>query len=154
MFTEVRVYDLDGVLVDTSHRYRNLADGRIDIDYWMSNRTEENIAKDKPLFLVQQYRRDCENPKIYVIICTARVEHSLDRDFIASRLGMPNLLLMRPDGNKESDAMLKRRQLQRVFNLKQFSNLPRFFWDDNIINLNHCVDLFTAVFYVPSKQGI
>ena len=72
MFQRIHVYDLDGVLVDTSHRYRNLASGSIDLAYWLENRTEKNISRDKVLPLAKQYHADCLNPETYVVICTAR----------------------------------------------------------------------------------
>ena len=58
--------------VDTSHRYRTLKNGNIDLRYWIANRTEENIAKDKLLPLHKQYIADCVNPETYTILCTAR----------------------------------------------------------------------------------
>ena len=150
MYKRIHTYDLDGVLVDTSHRYRNKPDGSIDLQYWFENRTEEKIAQDKILPLAKQYMADCLNPEIYVMICTSRAYHVLDIQFIIGHLGAPDKLIMRPVGNMENDAKLKRRQLQRLFNLRQFAKLPRRFWDDNPRNLNACRDLFTQVFHVPS----
>jgi len=150
MYKRIHTYDLDGVLVDTSHRYRNKPDGSIDLQYWFDNRTEEQIAKDKILPLAKQYMADCLNPETYVMICTSRAYHVLDIQFIVGHLGAPDKLIMRPVGNMENDAILKRRQLQRLFNLRQFAKLPRRFWDDNPRNLNACRDLFTQVFHVPS----
>jgi hypothetical protein len=148
MLKRIHTYDLDGVLVDTSHRYRNLKNGSIDLDYWYANR--HRLGDDKLLPLVKQYRADILNSEIYVIICTSRCTHVNDHAFIRDTLGQPNKLIMRPRGNMENDGPLKRRQLQRLFNLKQFQNLPRRFWDDNPLNLNACRDLFTEVFHVPS----
>jgi len=149
MLRQIHVYDLDGVLVDTSHRYRNKPDGTIDLDYWFANRYK--LDADTLLPLAKQYRADCANPEIYTVVCTARVYDARDVRFINSRIGKPNKLIMRPRGNMEGDAILKRRALQRIFNLRQFARLPRRFWDDNPRNLNACRDLFSQVFYVPSK---
>jgi len=151
MFKRIHCYDLDGVLVDTSHRYRNNFDGSIDLDYWFKHRTPQNIARDKLLPLAKQYRVDIANPEIYVIVCTARTWFKHDVDFIRDNLGMPDKLIMRPQGNETKDAQLKRWQLARLFNLRQFQKLPRKFWDDNLQNLQACRDLFTDVFHVPSR---
>ena len=153
MIKEIHTYDLDGVLVDTSHRYRNKSDGTIDLDYWFVNRTKENIAKDIILPMAKQYLDDCLNSEIYTIICTSRLWHIWDIEFIIGRLGAPNKLIMRPIGNVEADGILKRRQLQRLFNLKQFQNMPRFMWEDNLINIRALADMFTFIHYIPSKQG-
>jgi len=148
MFDRIHVYDLDGVIVDTSHRYRNKSDGTIDLDHWLANRYK--MGQDKLLPLAEQYLKDCLNPHIYTVICTSRVEHINDVRYILTVLGAPNKLLMRPYGNTEADAVLKRRQLQRIFNLRQFSKLPKKFWEDNPRNINACRDLFDKAFLVPS----
>ena len=96
MFKAIHIYDIDGVLVDSSHRYRNKPDGSIDIDYWFSMATAENIAKDSLLPMAAQYKADLDNPEIYTVICTSRAAKKADFDFIANRLGMPNKLLVRP----------------------------------------------------------
>lgn len=156
MFKIIHVYDLDGVLVDTAHRYRNLPDGTIDLRYWLANRTEQNIAKDKILPLARQYQRDCLSDSIYTIICTSRMYHVLDIEFIIGVLGAPDKLIMRPEDNCEGDAVLKRRQLQRLFNLKQFRFLPRRLWEDNPLNIAALESLFTKCFFIPSHitQGL
>lgn len=150
MIQKINVYDMDGVLVDTSHRYRNKPDGTIDLDYWFAMRTPDNINQDKLLPLADQYKMDLLNPAIYVIICTSRVEHKWDIRFIANYLGLPNKLLMRPVGNMEPDGILKRRALSRLFNLRQFKPLHKSFWDDNIKNLNATTDLFDNTVLVNS----
>ena len=146
----MHVYDLDGVLVDTAHRYRNKPDGTIDIDYWFANRTKEKIALDTLLPHAKQYRDDCNDPKTYTIICTSRMVHSIDLDFIKDFLGLPNITLMRPLGNMEADHIVKVRQLQRIFNLPQFKNLRRVLWEDNPQNIDALRSLFTQCIFVPS----
>ena len=66
----IHVYDLDGTLLDSSHRYRSNPDGTIDFDYWIANQSLCDF--DKPLPLAQQYIADLANPETYVIICTMR----------------------------------------------------------------------------------
>jgi len=153
MIKRIHTYDLDGVLVDSAHRYKNTNAGTIDLAHWMKNRTPENIALDTLLPHAAQYRDDCLDPFIYVIICTSRVFSVLDVGFIFDRLGAPDKLIMRPIGNVDGDAILKRRQLQRLFNLRQFGKLPRVLWEDNLLNIDALRDLFTQSIYVQSKQG-
>ena len=155
MFKRIHVYDLDGVLVDSSHRYRNLANGTIDLKYWLANRTPENINRDKLLPHVWQYVNDILNPYVYVILCTSRTDSLLDREFIRNKLGQPNKLFMRASDpiDYSPDSVMKRRALQTIFNLKQFQYLPRTLWEDNRINIDRLGDLFTHTIYVPSQQG-
>lgn len=65
------IFDLDGTVIDTSHRYRDLPCGRIDLDYWFANSTPEMIAKDKLLPLAQTWR-DLYAKGNTIIVCTAR----------------------------------------------------------------------------------
>lgn len=65
------IFDLDGTVVDTSHRYRNLPCGKIDLEYWFANSIPEKIAQDALLPLADSMR------KMYaaghkIVICTAR----------------------------------------------------------------------------------
>ncbi|MDH3380756.1 MAG: hypothetical protein OEQ39_27900 [Gammaproteobacteria bacterium] len=153
MYKAIRVYDLDGVLVDSSHRYRNKPDGTIDLQYWIENRTPEKIAKDKILPRARQYLADCLNPARYTVICTSRVYHSADIEFIVGRLGAPDKLFMRPEGNNDADGVLKRKQLAALFNLRQFNKLPRYLWEDNNHNIAALSHMFDRVFFIQSNQG-
>jgi len=148
---KIHIYDMDGVLVDTSHRYRNLPNGSIDLDYWLTNNTPEKVAQDTLLPLAKQYKADLLNPAIYVVICTARAALAHDYDFIRNRLGWPNKIICRPVGNMEPDAVLKRRGLCRLLNLKQFQNIVRVFWDDNKKNLDAVKDLGLKLVHVKSN---
>jgi len=67
----IMIFDLDGTVVDTSHRYRDLPCGKIDLDYWFDNSTPEKIALDKLLPLANVWRRyHAEGHTI--VVCTAR----------------------------------------------------------------------------------
>jgi phosphoglycolate phosphatase-like HAD superfamily hydrolase len=151
MIKAIHIYDMDGVLVDTSHRYRNLPDGTIDLTYWLENARPEKIALDTLLPLAEQYKADIANPEIYVVICTARQAIKADFDYIANRLGNPDKIICRPIGNSESDAKLKRRGLCKLLNLKQFQKITRKFWDDNRKNLDAVADLGLQLIHVKSK---
>ena len=151
MFKKIHVYDLDGVLVDSSHRYRNLPNGSIDLDYWIENSTPENIAKDRLLPLAKQATKDILNPEIYVIICTARVYCPDSIAFIHGYIGRPNKLMMRGENDARQDCIMKQAKLNGFFALRQFAKLPRFFWDDSLANIRHCATLFSRTFHIHSE---
>jgi|SRR5210317_473053 hypothetical protein len=153
MIKKIHVYDLDGVLVDTSHRYRNLSNGSIDLNYWLANHTRENIQRDRLLPLASQYQRDCESREIYTVICTARVRHDWDVEYIASELGLPNKLIMRTPNDMTPDGAYKLRELQRIFNLRQFAKLPRYYWEDNIRNIRATFNLWTCAYLIKSNNA-
>lgn len=142
---------MDGVLVDTSHRYRNLPDGTIDLDFWFANNVPAKVAQDTLLPLAEQYKADLADPETYTVICTARACHPHDFEFIEQRLGQPNKLISRPLGNNEADGKIKRRGLCKLLNLKQFQNITRRFWDDNKKNLDAVADLGLQLIHVKSN---
>lgn len=65
------IFDLDGTVIDTSHRYRNKPDGTIDLDYWFANSTPEMIARDALLPLSRTWRA-LYNIGHKIVVCTAR----------------------------------------------------------------------------------
>ncbi len=65
------IFDLDGTVIDTSHRYRNGPDGHIDLDYWFANSTPEMIARDRVLPLANVWRRHYAAGHT-IVVCTAR----------------------------------------------------------------------------------
>ena len=67
-----KIWDLDGTVIDSSHRYYTLENGDIDLPRWIENNTRENIALDKLLPLADLMRDNYRSGDT-VIICTARV---------------------------------------------------------------------------------
>lgn len=67
----IYIFDLDGTVVDTGHRYRNLPCGKIDLPFWFANSTEEMVAKDTLLPLADVWRRYKAEGHT-VVVCTAR----------------------------------------------------------------------------------
>jgi len=133
---KIFVYDLDQTLIDSSHRYRNLPSGSIDLPYWIKNATPENIAKDSLLPLAKHYQAALANPAIYVIVATARAMGASDYAYLYNKLGKPDYIISRQgQADRRPDAVLKVNGLRKLFNLKQFQTATKVFWDDNPINL-------------------
>lgn len=148
----IAIYDMDGTIVDSSHRYRVTAENKIDIEYWRAN--EYRAMEDGLLPLAAQYMQDIENPDVYVIIATARVLRGPDWQFIREVLGEPNYVISRGENDTRSGATLKINGLQRFFNLKQFRLADAVFYEDNISYLKAVCDHFQIRgVYIPSVQG-
>ena len=45
MIKKIKIYDLDGTLLDSSHRYRAVG-GKIDLAHWRENDTPAMVMKD------------------------------------------------------------------------------------------------------------
>jgi beta-phosphoglucomutase-like phosphatase (HAD superfamily) len=153
--TKVSIYDMDGTIVNSLHRYRTIIGDngeRIDLDYWREN--EYRALDDSLLPLAEQYKTDLRNENCFVIIATARVLRDADNQFIAEILGEPDYIISRKDGDNVSGATLKIAGLAKFFNLLNFKDAEFTFYEDNITYLKAVCDRFDIRgVYVPSKQG-
>lgn len=151
----IRIYDMDGTIVCSLHRYRTIIDDRgerIDLDYWREN--EYRALDDSLLPLAEQYRADLADPECYVIIATARVLGEPDREFIRDTLGEPDYIVSRKSGDTQSGRTLKIGGLAKFFNLVNFKTDDVVFYEDNVDYLKAVCDRFgIRGVYIPSKQG-
>jgi phosphoglycolate phosphatase-like HAD superfamily hydrolase len=152
---KVNIYDMDGTIVDSSHRYRTIVDSRgerIDLDYWRQN--EYLAMNDTLLPLARQYQEDIQDPNTYVIIATARVMREPDYKFVETVLGNPDYIISRPDGSTVSGSVLKIAGLAKFFNLVNFQGAQFTFYEDNVDYLKAVCDRFNIRgVYIPSVQG-
>jgi len=133
-FPKIRIYDLDGTIIDSSHRAKYDDNGKLDLDHWRENNTKENIFKDDLLPMYWQLVADYKNGDI-IILCTARELNKWDWEYIHSMGIYYDYVKSRPIGETMSDWKLKRNLLNPFFNLKPFQKLAKYFYDDNENNL-------------------
>lgn len=153
---KIAIYDMDGTIVDSSHRYRTITDAngktRIDLQYWRDN--EYRAMEDGLLPLAAQYRAELNTKQVFTIIATARVMNAPDMQFLREVLGMPNYLISRAANDTRSGKDLKIKGLQRLANLRQFDMSKAIFYEDNIEYLKAVCDHFQMRgVYIPSVQG-
>lgn len=156
MIKRVSIWDLDGTIIDSSHRYRtrvdNNGDLKIDLEYWREN--ESRVWEDTLLPLYSKYREDLQNPEVFVIIATARVLNTPDIEYIEKVLGKPDYIIGRKSGDNQSGKYLKAKGIQKFFNLKPFKFAEWVFYEDNIEYLKYVCDKFDIQgVYCPSCQG-
>jgi len=153
--TKVSIYDMDGTIVDSTHRYRTITVNgieKIDLEYWRAN--EYRAMDDGLLPLAEQYRAELRDENTYVIIATARAMRAADYQFVNEILGKPDYLISRKPGETISGGQLKINGLQKFFNLKQFRKADATFYEDNTSYLKAVCDHFgIRGVYIPSKQG-
>lgn len=151
----VAIYDMDGTIVCSRHRYRTIKDAsgeRIDLQYWRDN--QFRAMDDSLLPLADQYKADLADPHCYVIIATARVMNGPDWRFVNEILGAPDYFISRKDGDAQSGKTLKISGLARFFNLKNFRNASWKFYEDNVDYMKAVCDRFNITgVYIPSQQG-
>lgn len=155
MIKNVKIYDMDGTIVCSLHRYKTIVkDGKefIDLPYWREN--QHRAMEDSLLPLAEEYKKDLEDENTYVIIATARVLNEPDLSFINQVLGEPDFIISRKEGDNQSGTTLKIKGLARFFNLKNFKQASFCFYEDNTAYLKAVCDKFGIKgVYIPSKQG-
>jgi hypothetical protein len=151
MIKRLAIYDMDGTIVNSLHRYRTIGD-KIDLAYWREN--QFRAMEDTLLPLAETYKADLADPECYVIIATARVMNTPDWEFVNTVLGTPDYLISRKDGDSISGGLLKVNGLAKFFNLKNFRNAVAVFYEDNETYLKTVCDRFNIKgVFVPSLQG-
>ena len=99
-------FDLDGTLIDSSHRRATLADGTLDLDHWIENSHPEMIARDAPLPMIQTYHNAVKHGgRIFAL--TARVLDAPDFKWMSDYGLKFEEILSRPNGCTMNDAALK-----------------------------------------------
>lgn len=149
---QIRIYDMDGTIVCSMHRYRTIND-KIDLQFWRDN--EYRAGDDSLLPLAEQYKRDLADKDTFVIIATARVLREADNHFINTVLGKPDYIISRKDNDSRSGGLLKVLGLKKLFSLKQFQKVKDIvFYEDNTAYLKAVCDYFKIKgVYIPSEQG-
>lgn len=110
------IFDLDGTIIDSRHRYKSLPCGNIDLDHWHKNASNKEITfQDKLLPLAQTARRKYYEPNNYVIFCTSRTINPIWVDFLDHHKLFCDALLARPEGLDSDDADLKEYMLDEFF---------------------------------------
>ena len=131
---QYKIWDLDGTVIDSSHRYSTLPNGDIDLPKWIADNTRENIEQDTLLPLARLMQSNYANGDI-VIICTARVLGVWDHVFLADHGIKAHFILSRALGDNRSEDAMKRSKLLALFSdLKvPFARWTRHatFYDDN-----------------------
>jgi len=156
MIKEIHIYDMDGTIVSSLHRFKTGSNGKIDLPYWIENCTPEKIAQDTLLPLATQYQEQLKNPEIYVMIATARVIEAADYNYIKNVLGLPNKIISRNGrGDTRKGADMKIHGLRFLKNLVQFKSAAIHFYEDNKDYLYPVADFLDATpHFIPSQQGV
>lgn len=125
----VSIFDLDGTVIDSTHRQATLADGTLNLADWIKNATPEKIFQDTLLPLAQQVNKRAKAGD-YVMVCTARQMSDADFEFLMDSGINPDKIISRPLGNNEPDGELKAKQLRSFLSLKQFAKANKVMFDD------------------------
>ncbi len=158
---KLAIYDLDGTVIDSSHRYRTDETGEnIDLQFWIENSTPDMIAKDSLLPHSKQMFKDLACLDTVVIVATARTMELNDAnfDYIIENLGVPNYIIHRKEGDTRKGQDMKTAKIMK--NLKDVSNFESItIYEDNQTYLQGMTEFFEnhnkSVYpiFVKSNQG-
>jgi hypothetical protein len=130
----ISIYDLDGTIIDSSHRATHDEEGNIDLENWKAKSTKDFIFQDSLMPLYTQLVKDYKNGNL-VILCTAREFSKWDWEFLHIHNIYYDRVISRPKGNITTDWKLKENQLRYLFQLPQYKHKQKIFYDDNGNNL-------------------
>ena len=132
MINKIQIFDLDGTVIDSSHRaIFDPITGNINLTDWIANCTEEKIMADSLMPLADFWHSLIANTDDYIMVCTARVLSEFDFNYLAKNGLKFNKLFSRPIGCNTGDAELKVKQLNPFLSLKQFRSKEKIMYDDN-----------------------
>jgi len=123
----IAFFDLDGTVIDSSHRQLSLPDGSIDLDHWREHCTPEQIERDSLLPLAN-YWKDLHAKNTHsIVICTARVMGGADFNFLQNHGLHFDAALYRSAGDNRRDADMKTAKI--IYFLKALG-LPAYSWQN------------------------
>ena len=94
----ISIYDLDGTIIDSSHRATHDENGNIDLENWKAKSTKDFIFQDSLMPLYTQLVADYKNGNM-VILCTARELGKWDLEYIHSHNIYYDRIISRPKEN-------------------------------------------------------
>jgi len=140
----IYIFDLDGTIIDSSHRAIHDEQGQIDLNNWKEKSTKDFIFQDSLLPLYAKLQQVYKNGDM-VILCTARELGKWDLEYIHSHNIYYDRIISRPIGNMTKDHILKKAQCSYLFNLPCYRDMEKWFFDDNKANLQALADLGAIV---------
>ena len=153
--TQLHVFDFDGTLVDSSHRYRTISEtGKIDLKYWIAN--ENKALEDSPLPYMSLFKTLLKTPGHFPLIATARIWCPLSAEFARRHNINATIIARKNRQDCRGGAALKITGVNRLLNLKQFQGIQNIHvYEDNQQYLNDiCVALPNTIpHFIPSNQG-
>jgi hypothetical protein len=114
MRNKLNIFDLDGTVIDSSHRRQYNADGTLNLNAWRAC-SRETIMRDSLLPLASVMRELIASNKM-VAICTSRVLNETDWEYLEMHQILPRIIISRIEGDTTPDAEFKTRELKWSFN--------------------------------------
>lgn len=122
------IFDLDGTVINSSHRALTKPCGGIDLAHWRENSTAEKIHRDTLLPLADLWRGALRAGHD-IVICTSRVMGRADFGFLAKHGLDFHAIISRIGDDARACGAFKREELSRHFSRAELRRSILF--DDN-----------------------
>jgi hypothetical protein len=142
------IFDLDGTVIDSSHRHLSKPDGSVDLVHWRENCTPEKIFQDSLLPLANEMREVARRGH-FVIICTARIFTQADFDFLDHHNLFYNVILSRGENDNRGDGEMKTamlNELAQLFGYDCVGDMNAIMYDDNLKVIKAMLDARVTCF--------
>ena len=157
---QLKIFDLDGTIIDSSHRYRSKG-ARIDLDFWRENSTPEMINNDTFLPHMAEYNKAIFCKETVAVIATARamVPGDANFDFIRDKMLNPDYIIHRKgeQDNRKGDILKTSGIMKAIDDIEKFDIVTIF--EDNFEQLQKMTQFFeyyvdqVVPVFVQSEQG-
>ena len=151
---DIIVFDMDGVLVDSSHRCRQNFDGSFDLAFWRDN--QHKAYQDTLLPMAAWYKYLLAENNSVVAIATARLLDKYSDKYIQNVLGEPDHIFGRNLANdKRSGGKIKETAIRSLLARYGKDVDSVIYFEDNKQYLKHVSTAYPFVkgYYIPSNQG-
>jgi len=128
----VIAWDLDGTLIDSSHRLRYKENNELDLDYWTENSLNMDIVRKDSLLPLVSLFQAYKNAGFTQICVTARDMRENDYRYLSENGLIFDMILHRND-SKDLDNLLKSKKIKDF--LTEENRLPFMAFDDKEDNL-------------------
>lgn len=147
----IRIFDLDGTVIDSGHRVTNTPSGDFCLASWRRNATPQNIARDSLLPLAQEWKAAHARGDI-VGFCTSRQMKGADMLFLRAN-GLPwRFDMSRKPGDMTECGPYKVRHFQRFFRRNGFSPSDCVFYEDSPSVLRAVREAFPDMHVIDAKR--
>jgi hypothetical protein len=131
MKATIHIFDLDGTVIDSSHRQRLKPNGDLDLDHWIAHRFDrEKVFGDTLLPFVSHWREVQQHGE-ETHICTSRVISDHEREFLLGHGLNYGEFMSRTDGDFRSDAPYKVAKIGDFLKRRGVSPLQVILYDDH-----------------------
>jgi hypothetical protein len=149
------IFDLDGTVINSSHRQNTLPDGSLNLADWIENNTPEKIGADTLLPLADSWKT-INRDRDTIAIMTARVMGHYDYMFLAENGLYADYIYSRKMGDNSPDDILKKRMVYKMASdMKKSLNWIRsnsWMFDDNN-SVRKCLTDFGIRCYNPTSYN-